>query len=425
MKLELLLGISLLGNVALGIYALRSPSQPDAKEPSVAAASPSTNRSVKGQISNAKSSTQTNTVVRNFNWESVESADYREYIENLRSVGCPEETIRDIIIADVTKLYDQKKKAVRGESKKYEYWKSGFAFMGVGDSETMEQIEALDEERNQVLRSLGIEPDFRAMAAQMMNPMDTMFDFLPEEKKRQVLQVFSDLQKNMRKAMEGGNMDGEEMMKYQKESELAVKALLTPEEALAYDLRMGMTANTMRSQVAGWDPNETEFLKVHELRKTYDDQYSPMMMGNESDEQRKEREAASTALNEQIKKTLGEERYADYERAQDWSYQQIHQAARKSDLGTAEANQVWEMKQAAEKEVSRLHSMSDLSQEQKTAALTAIQQETERSLQSVLGEKGWESYNRRQNTWWLKNMVPEAPEGVEHEHVETEVVPAF
>ena len=36
--------------------------------------------------------------------ESVAAADYREYIENFRNIDCPEETIRDIILADVNKL---------------------------------------------------------------------------------------------------------------------------------------------------------------------------------------------------------------------------------------------------------------------------------------------------------------------------------
>ena len=37
-------------------------------------------------------------------WESVEAADYREYIKNFRNIDCPEETIHDIILADVNKL---------------------------------------------------------------------------------------------------------------------------------------------------------------------------------------------------------------------------------------------------------------------------------------------------------------------------------
>ena len=40
-----------------------------------------------------------------FNWRSVESDDYKKYIAKLRTIGCPEETIKDILIADVNKLY--------------------------------------------------------------------------------------------------------------------------------------------------------------------------------------------------------------------------------------------------------------------------------------------------------------------------------
>src|SRR5688500_4005096 len=40
-----------------------------------------------------------------FHWSEVESADYKEYIAKLRAVQCPEDTIRDIIVADINKLY--------------------------------------------------------------------------------------------------------------------------------------------------------------------------------------------------------------------------------------------------------------------------------------------------------------------------------
>src|SRR5262249_46403294 len=41
----------------------------------------------------------------NFSWRVLESADYKQYIANLRAVGCPEQTVQDIIIAAVTKQY--------------------------------------------------------------------------------------------------------------------------------------------------------------------------------------------------------------------------------------------------------------------------------------------------------------------------------
>src|SRR5215510_15089950 len=46
-----------------------------------------------------------------FTWSQIESADYRTYITNLRSIGCPEQTIRDIIVADVQGLYAPRRQA--------------------------------------------------------------------------------------------------------------------------------------------------------------------------------------------------------------------------------------------------------------------------------------------------------------------------
>src|SRR5437867_12387881 len=40
-----------------------------------------------------------------FAWSEVESADFKQYMANLRGIGCPEETIRDLIVAEVNKLF--------------------------------------------------------------------------------------------------------------------------------------------------------------------------------------------------------------------------------------------------------------------------------------------------------------------------------
>jgi hypothetical protein len=43
--------------------------------------------------------------VKPFHWSQIESADYRTYVTNLRGIGCPEQTIRDLVKADVDNLY--------------------------------------------------------------------------------------------------------------------------------------------------------------------------------------------------------------------------------------------------------------------------------------------------------------------------------
>ena len=58
-------------------------------------------------------------------WRKVESEDYKQYIENLRAIGCPEETIEDIIVADVNKLLKSRNANTTGNTNKFEYWKIG------------------------------------------------------------------------------------------------------------------------------------------------------------------------------------------------------------------------------------------------------------------------------------------------------------
>ena len=48
-----------------------------------------------------------------FNWRQIESPDYSAYVRNLRSIHCPEQTIHDIILADVDfNLYAAKREKI-------------------------------------------------------------------------------------------------------------------------------------------------------------------------------------------------------------------------------------------------------------------------------------------------------------------------
>lgn len=114
-------------NVLLAAVLLRptsSPTTDPAASDSVQARAVGESAPAQSKATARTSSVVTNTVVREISWQQVESPDYREYIANLRAIGCPEETIRDIINADVNKLYDEKKKLARGAPKKFEYWKA-------------------------------------------------------------------------------------------------------------------------------------------------------------------------------------------------------------------------------------------------------------------------------------------------------------
>ena len=63
-------------------------------------------------------------VTNQFHWSDVESADYREYIANLRSIGCPEPTIKDIIITDIMKLYAARRWQFYHNGREFKFWET-------------------------------------------------------------------------------------------------------------------------------------------------------------------------------------------------------------------------------------------------------------------------------------------------------------
>src|SRR3974390_2881754 len=68
---------------------------------------------------------RTNVVLRRqfFSWQEVEATDYPTYISNLRGIGCPEQTIRDIIIADVNALF-ARRRASELFTPEQQWWRS-------------------------------------------------------------------------------------------------------------------------------------------------------------------------------------------------------------------------------------------------------------------------------------------------------------
>lgn len=396
-----MLAVSLLGNVAFAVYSLWPLSQLKMERPLVGMDAARIRES-NGAARYASATAETNAFTRRLNWASLESENYKDYIRNLRDIECPEETIRDIILADINKLYDGKQREVGEKPKPFEYWKAESRSEQIAMISKKAELEA---EKNEVLESLGIKPDYRTLSHRETH-WNRGFSFLEENKKWAVLKLFADMEEKLQKGSESEDVDFEKLLK---ETDEAVKGLLTKEETFDYEMRLGRTANFMRFNLAGWDPDENEFLKVHDIRKGFDDEFNPYNTGEGNAERQKKRAIAQAEVKDQIKTALGEERYAAYERAHDWNYQEIHKTTKEAGLGTTEANQVFEMKRLVREQWERISNSPEMSQDERTAALLAIQQETERSLKEVVGGKGWEMLSEGDHLSWLEHLVPKEP----------------
>src|SRR4051794_39188653 len=101
---RLLLILSAGLNVALAAAAFHYVRRPEQRQPPAPAFT--NTRPVRTPDPEGTNLSQTaNFVTNRFHWRQLESADYEQYMANLRAAGCPGRTVRDIIVADVRKLY--------------------------------------------------------------------------------------------------------------------------------------------------------------------------------------------------------------------------------------------------------------------------------------------------------------------------------
>lgn len=341
-----------------------------------------------------------------FNWRNVESEDYKKYIANLRAIGCPEETIKDIIIADVNKLYAPKLMALNRPATEYKYWEPQRNYPIGMDKDKQRQMREIAKEKKALLQELlGV--DSEEEARKLYGGTDyyeRMSGFLPKEKRdgvRELVQKYSELEQDVYRKSDGrpDSEDSKELLKIRNERRAELAKLLSPQELLEYEVRSSQTASQMRYDLAAFEPNEDEFRRIFKARAEFDGEFGPNYGGTQDAEQQKKRAEAQRKVDEALKLELGAERYAEYKQASDYAYRELARVATRYELPKETAKKVWAVKTAAEEQASKLRQDQTLSTEQRQAAAKAIQTETEKAVTEMLGERGYKSYVNSGGYW--------------------------
>lgn len=412
MNARSLLIVSIGANVALAVAAGYLLTQKPAPAPT-----PEVTPAKSGPAPAPTPATNTNSAPANqrFDWRVVESEDYRRYIANLRAIGCPEETIKDIIVADVNKLFEDRKKNLKSaQAEKFEFWKTGIQSMmgNLLDEEAIKERQALAAEKRALLKELlGIDIVEPVELAQAFNPMDRMLDFLDPAQRNKVMELYTRYQAKAMKSFSGGVPDAEDlkaMKQARQDMEAELKTMMTPQQFEDYQLRMSETSMTMRMMLDGFEPNEQEFRDIFKLRKDFDDKYGMMGFNPGDPETMKERGEAESKMNEELKKTLGEERFTEYLRNQDFTYKGMAKAVERQGLPKESAIKLYDTKSQAEQAAQTVRNDVALSEEDRQAKLREIRQATEAEMRGVLGE-GYDSFSKNPGNWWINNLAPEPP----------------
>jgi len=345
-----------------------------------------------GVRSNAAEAPSTDVVT--FNWRQVESADYRTYIANLRAIGCPEETIRDIVIADVSKLFAARKTVLHDRSV-WRYWQSDLQGARLS-REKQAQIAGLDNERRALLITL-LGPKADEELARMESSEDWQrLGFLPEAKRSEVLKVQSQFkaerQAIYKEAEEFGSVpDWKRLRELHAQREAGLAGLLSGEELFEYRLRSDEVAEHLRQDLIGFEPTENEFRELFRLQKAHEENFNILDPLDEAAQAKSGDDRDRTE--EQIKAFLGDDRYAQYRRGKDPHFRDLYLLTQQFDLPPDTAAMLYDRHRQMQNEIGQIQTDPGLTAAERDQALRNYQTQISSLIKQSLGDSAYARFH--------------------------------
>ena len=403
MKWRLIIAGSVLLNAVLAVayFSNRGPVAPRADVPVVV----HTNEVRTAMQARALRPMTVEMSTNDFHWGTIESQDYREYIANLREIGCPEETIRDIIIADINKLFAGRVAALYPSPKDYKFWRVQDRGSRQEERTREQKRRELDKEKRGLIKELlGIDYDVE-MARWSGRPDedDYRLGFLSSEKQELVNSLQAKYREMERALMADGNFRNPEnrakiaALRAQREAELA--QALGPQDFQEYQLRNSWTARNMRDNLTSFEPTEDEFRQIFDIRKQLDDQFGFTRDGGDQ-AMREQRQAAQAKVDEQLRAVLGEQRYHDYVMAQDDRYRESFDYAERNGLPRTTADALYDIRKTAEEAQREIQKNKALSPEEQQVALAEIRNATLATIKPLLGD------NPNLRDPYIRSLIP-------------------
>lgn len=346
-------------------------------------------------VTNVYQPIRTNLVVqaRSVRWSDIESTNYFTYIANLRSFGCPEPTIRDLITAEIDQLFADRA-AREITSPAHQWWRAE------PDPDLVrlanQQREALETERRQLLEAL-LGPGSDAVLAEThratsTTPLDgPLLGDLSAEERLQVRQI-EDRRRERLQALSVTEPDTPpmppdpaEVIRIEAETRAELARVLRPEQLEEYLLRYSRTAEQLRQQTREFAPSQAEFRTL--FRAVDPLNQALAALGNDASEEADKQRVELLALRQAaIEDALDPARHAEYQLSQDPAFLAVQETAERLDLPATKVLPLYEIDQATREERARILNDSTLSPEEQTAQLATVEQQRLDSVRQLLGE---------------------------------------
>ncbi len=335
-------------------------------------------------------------------WGMVESDDYKKYIANLRSIGCPRETVRDIILADVNKLYASRFAPFAEPPRTNDFWKPA-PLRGADEERLKKRLELVREKKALLKELLGEDIDVKDEPSPAgTDPRVELLSFLPKEKIQQLIEMDETFNARVNKLL--GNKgrptaeDVKEFNRMEAEKRAELAGVLSPQELEDFNLRASRTANIMRATMGDFAMTEQEFRDVFKVRQQFDEQFGANIGFDDGP-----RAAARWETERQIRAVMGDQRYTEYIRERDWAQSTLQNIAKDFSIPKEQAVQVFDVKLAAQQQSDAIRFNPQLDETQRRAELMSLQDQTKGAVGRILGEKAMDAYTKE--GFWIRNLA--------------------
>jgi hypothetical protein len=345
-----------------------------------------------------------------FHWSQIESNDYRQYIANLRAVGCPERLIRDVVVADLHQLYERRRQSVRAAP--LPPWADQDA-RAAAETQAQHQLEALDEEHRAVLREL-LGFAWNREAIELWNNEEIawlLLGFLTDDQAIRVAGLVEPLQNSARRLRDRveGILLAEDCAALEQlgaRFRADVAAWLTPQQTEEFNLRLqalglAISGKGLHFDLAGLTGLEGR--EIVRLSLAHEDFIREELLGLEPSEA--ERQERRLDLDHAVANVLGPQKYAAFARAQDERFREAYEFTHERQLPEDSAVKAWEIRRVAEEEAAALRAgpAAGTDSIDLAAQLQALQESAAAALTSVLGVEHADQYVE-QHGEWLKQI---------------------
>jgi hypothetical protein len=337
-----------------------------------------------------------------FDWQSLFTPDLRQYAANLRAVECPEETIRDILMAEINRQYAPREAELKVRPEDRFPWESVTSYDKRAKESKFRQL--LVEKRDLLKELVGVDVPIETpptLAGRNIEKFEAAYRDLPEAKREQVRAIqekywgqSDEIKRRTMGFLEPEDRELYKQIKSERRQEMA--QILSAQELEDYELKTSPTGSALRSRLSGFDATEEEMRQIFRLTQPLDEEYS-LISGTRDPEDKvaaAKRKEVEQQWQEQLHGLLGDERFAEMERSKDQAYQHMVRAGQEAGVPKDSIVQAYEAQKVMREEASRVMKDPSLSPEQRQQALLGMQAEGEKALQSILGEQAFEALRR-------------------------------